>query len=559
MSQKRQPDDGKGGSEGNSPDEKRQRVPPLEKVSPEVMKKDTVQNFCSALEPLLRKVVKEEVEVALSKHLASMMRNYRDQIHPSTSRSLQLQFTNRLSLPVFTGARIEGEECSNIKVALVDALTGKVVHSRPGSLAKVEIVVLEGDFEGDEEDNWTLEEFKNNIVREREGKRPLLTGDSFLNLIEGTGAVGDLFFTDNSSWTRSRKFRLGARVVDCNNDGIRVREAKTEPFIVKDHRGELYKKHYPPCLTDDVWRLEKIGKDGAFHKRLMRENINTVKDFLTVLCTDTPRLRNILGTGMSNKMWEVTVEHARTCSLDKRMYLYRPLSSQRRMGVVFDVIGQVLGLLAECQYVPNDELSGTEKEDAQKLVKAAYEHWEEVVSYDDETTVGGSSHSPNVCFPSSSTVVESSFGSKFPSSNKSGGFGFTQLSAFSPDIVSSIGGMRSLDDYTMHGLENMDLRYDQSSSFLSQVTNSLICDAETVAQTFYDEENLQYFDHETSIQTQKLGLESQGELTSAVSAFLVSGPSTHVKAQTRWTMLFIVLRWRWSIKRIVASKKSGVQ
>lgn len=55
----------------------------------------------------------------------------------------------------------------------------------------------------------------------------------------------------------------------------------------------VYKKHYPPSLSDEVWRLEKIGKDGAFHKRLSSANINTVKDFLTLLCTDAQRLRNV--------------------------------------------------------------------------------------------------------------------------------------------------------------------------------------------------------------------------------------------------------------------------
>lgn len=55
----------------------------------------------------------------------------------------------------------------------------------------------------------------------------------------------------------------------------------------------VYKKHYPPALMDEVWRLEKIGKDGAFHKRLSIENINTVKDFLTLLYTDATRLRNV--------------------------------------------------------------------------------------------------------------------------------------------------------------------------------------------------------------------------------------------------------------------------
>lgn len=155
----------------------------------------------------------------------------------SQSRSLQLQFLNTLSLPVFTGTRIEGEDCASLKVALFDTLTRQVICGGRESSAKVEIVVLEGDFDGDESENWTLEEFKNNIVREREGKKPLLHGEAFLNLKEGIGLVGEISFTDNSSWTRSRKFRLGARVVD-SWDGIRIREAKTESFIVRDHRGE---------------------------------------------------------------------------------------------------------------------------------------------------------------------------------------------------------------------------------------------------------------------------------------------------------------------------------
>jgi hypothetical protein len=158
-------------------------------------------------------------------------------IDSSESRSLKLQFANNLSLPVFTGARIEGEEGPAIKVVLVDTRTGKIVNSGPESSSRVEIVVLEGDFDGDEAENWTPEEFKNNIVREREGKKPLLTGDVLLNLKEGICLVGEISFTDNSSWTRSRKFRLGVRAVD-NFDGTSIREAKTESFIVRDHRGE---------------------------------------------------------------------------------------------------------------------------------------------------------------------------------------------------------------------------------------------------------------------------------------------------------------------------------
>jgi Calmodulin binding protein-like len=57
-------------------------------------------------------------------------------------------------------------------------------------------------------------------------------------LKEGVGTLGELIFTDNSSWIRSRKFRLGLKVSAGYCEGIRVREAKTEAFTVKDHRGE---------------------------------------------------------------------------------------------------------------------------------------------------------------------------------------------------------------------------------------------------------------------------------------------------------------------------------
>ena len=55
----------------------------------------------------------------------------------------------------------------------------------------------------------------------------------------------------------------------------------------------MYKKHYPPALNDDVWRLEKIGKDGAFHKKLNAAGIFTVEDFLRTMVRDSARLRTV--------------------------------------------------------------------------------------------------------------------------------------------------------------------------------------------------------------------------------------------------------------------------
>lgn len=222
---------------------------------------------------------------------------------------------------------MEGEQGTAIHIVLIDANTGHVVTTGPESLVKLDVVVLEGDFNNEDDDNWTQEEFVSHVVKEREGKRPLLSGDLQVTLKEGVGTLGDLTFTDNSSWIRSRKFRLGLKVASGYCEGIRIREAKTDAFTVKDHRGEceflitaysrffiyclfyfyflmkminlhffpftVYKKHYPPALNDEVWRLEKVGKDGSFHKRLNKAGIFTVEDFLRLVVRDSQRLRNV--------------------------------------------------------------------------------------------------------------------------------------------------------------------------------------------------------------------------------------------------------------------------
>lgn len=110
--------------------------------------------------------------------------------------------------------------------------------SGPESLAKLDVVVLEGDFNNEDTNDWTREDFDGHLVRERDGKRPLLTGDLQVILKDGVGTLGELTFTDNSSWIRSRKFRLGLKVASGCGEGVRIREAKTEAFTVKDHRGE---------------------------------------------------------------------------------------------------------------------------------------------------------------------------------------------------------------------------------------------------------------------------------------------------------------------------------
>ncbi|XP_068321296.1 calmodulin-binding protein 60 B-like isoform X2 [Pyrus communis] len=383
-------------AEEGQPDRKR---PALASVIVEALKVDSLQKLCSSLEPILRRVVSEEVERALAKLGPAKLtgRSSPKQIEGPDGRNLQLHFRSSLSLPLFTGGKVEGEWGSAIPIVLIDANTKNVVTSGPESAVKLDIVVLEGDFNNEDDENWTEEEFESHVVKEREGKRPLLTGDLQVTLKEGVGTLGELTFTDNSSWIRSRKFRLGLKVASGYCDNIRIREAKTDAFTVKDHRGELYKKHYPPALNDEVWRLEKIGKDGSFHKRLNKAGIVTVEDFLRLVVRDSQRLRNILGSGMSNKMWDVLIQHAKTCLLGGKLYVYYP-EDARNVGVVFNNIYELSGLITNEQFYSADSLSDDQKVYVDGLVTKAYENWMHVMEYDGKSLLK-QQKSPDVSLP----------------------------------------------------------------------------------------------------------------------------------------------------------------
>ena len=125
-----------------------------------------------------------------------------------------------------------------VQIVIMDTESNKKIMSGPLSSAKIEILVLDGDFGGDDQVEWTEKEFSDSVVRERDGKRPLLTGELVITLNNGVGYLGDAAFTDNSSWIRSRKFRLGARLLQSKCTDVSVQEAITGPFFVKDHRGE---------------------------------------------------------------------------------------------------------------------------------------------------------------------------------------------------------------------------------------------------------------------------------------------------------------------------------
>ncbi|KAF8037740.1 hypothetical protein BT93_B0545 [Corymbia citriodora subsp. variegata] len=349
-------------------------------VIEEVRMMNSLKNLCSSLEPMLRKVVNEEVERGLAQGSRVFTRAPSFRIQASEPSSLELRFSKSLTLPIFTASKIVAVDGSELRIILVDPRGNQVVPPTLPSPIKVEIVVLDGDFPPKDRTSWTSEEFDRNIVREREGKRPLLAGELRVTMRNnGVAAIGEIELTDNSSWIRSRKFRLGARVSPGSYQGTRICEAMTEAFIVKDHRGELYKKHYPPQLWDEVWRLEKIGKDGKFHKKLSKAGINTVQDFLKLSVVDRDRLRMILGNGMSEKVWDATIKHARTCETGNKHYVYQ----QPNLSLTLNPICQVESFVANGQiYTQRDLANNIIRPQIENLVREAYSRWSKLQEVD---------------------------------------------------------------------------------------------------------------------------------------------------------------------------------
>ncbi|KAL0440856.1 UNVERIFIED_CONTAM: Calmodulin-binding protein 60 G [Sesamum radiatum] len=197
-------------------------------------------------ENLIRKVVKEEIQSAQEKFLIGGKRSHANELATSKERSLHLTFVDEVSGPVLTGKAIEGKGGTPMRVALVDKITGQVVDCGPESSAKVEIVVLDAG-DNDNEQNLSLENFNNRIIRESDKKKPHFPKSNYIYLKKGVGVLCNVKLGHDSTWMKSCKCQLGARIVE-NFGGIKVQAAWTESFMFSDSRSKLYEKHYPPIF-----------------------------------------------------------------------------------------------------------------------------------------------------------------------------------------------------------------------------------------------------------------------------------------------------------------------
>ncbi|XP_051123292.1 calmodulin-binding protein 60 A-like isoform X2 [Andrographis paniculata] len=300
----------------------------------------------------------------------------------SDERGLTLKFLDEVADEVLTGKEIKGKGGNPMGVELVDEVTGQVVESGPGCSGKVELLLLKSS-ENDDVHNWSHRDFNSQIIKESDKTKPHFAKHYYVYLEKGTGIVNNAKLAHDANWMKSCKCRLGARL---NLTGIRVKEAWTKSFVVCDSRSKLYGKSYPPSLSDHVWRLEKISKDGAPCKRLKEKRITTVEHFLFMLSVDPQKLQEIIGVRSTND-WKAIVEHARTCIIDDpRIYTYYNASSEHNFHVVFDVVGGLKGIIYDSHYVPADDLSKDQKDRAQKLLLSAFENQKDITSFDDEMT-----------------------------------------------------------------------------------------------------------------------------------------------------------------------------
>ncbi|CAH1443639.1 unnamed protein product [Lactuca virosa] len=327
--------------------------------------------------------VQDGVQLAFQTMYGESQRSPSGALASHGTTSLQLRFQTRLLPIFFTGQKIESEDKSGIKVVLFDAISNQIVSSGPLSSQKIVLVPLDGDFPFDDHEDWSESDFDAKIIYSRDGKSPLLRGDLVVTLKNGVAVLGNVVFTHYSSWSKSREYRLGAKTKNAT-PGVRIREARSQVFMVKDKRETLYMKHNTPALSDATWRLNNIARRGDLYQRLSSHKINTVKDFLQMYNTESLLCR-LLGGPDSDK-WKKIIKHAKACVLDEKLYIYN--SNKDRIGILFNSVMEVVGATFDGEnHLSMNELTDSQKSMVEALKEQVYKNLEGMLPIDDLSVV----------------------------------------------------------------------------------------------------------------------------------------------------------------------------
>ncbi|CAL5011931.1 unnamed protein product [Urochloa decumbens] len=358
---------------------RRIRQPALDAIVRAAVAQETIQQIVNNLEPLIRRVVREEIQNILSQYDHHIpLRSLPPCIQEAAVvlPPLKLVFAKKLHTPIYTNNKLVDFEHNAIEIQLMDTRTNCMIappDTHLGYSVRLQVLVLDGDFRCEDRHAWTADEFNAAIVKAREGKRPLIVGSLNVPMNNhGVAVIEDVSFTDNSSWIRCRRFRIGVWIMPGSHFEPRILEGVGDSFTVKDHRGELYEKHYPPLGTDNIWRLKNIGKDGPIDKKLESEGIRNVQEFLKLNSTDPERLRSLVG--MSDKIWSETLNHAKMCNMGRKCYVFRTVECD----ITFNPIGEILEARIGDQTFPLNELLPQQLFHVKHLATQAYQLWDQL-------------------------------------------------------------------------------------------------------------------------------------------------------------------------------------
>lgn len=169
------------------------------------------------------------------------------------------------------------------------------------------------------------------------------------------------------------------------------------------------------------------------------------------------------------------------------------------------------------------------------MVISGFQHWEEVVQFDNEASLMCA-----ICSMDSPRRDSE----RFFDTNKIGGSDYTQISVSSPDIISSIYSIEEvggLENFPFEPIDDIGGRCEQPFSAPCQMTDSVICNSRSMAQDFPDEDHLEF-------------LNADLQCCDVIDSFeLRPAPKGRGKAQSRWKKLFSILQW-FLIRKVVTRK-----
>ncbi|CAL5057583.1 unnamed protein product [Urochloa decumbens] len=291
--------------------------------------------------------------------------------HQSEIRTYRLKFVNKCCNDKYSRHDMMADDGNPIKVAIYDN-ENRIIINGPLSSIQVKIVVLDGEFNKENKEQWSENSFKTSIIHCRPGKQPLFANGLYLKLENGVAHLCGAKFQDNSSFVPSKKFRLGVMAAD-DSISDKILEGISESFAVKDGRGYQKKKDLFPSLSDPIYKLKKIGENGDRHKLLENMDINLVQDFLRLYKKDKSSLhkdcRNI-----PDHDWNIIVRHALSCKPGPECYSY--CIPGMKATICFNSLYNIVGAEFNGKYISYEELNSTQKSLVEGSKMVAYENLE---------------------------------------------------------------------------------------------------------------------------------------------------------------------------------------